>query len=266
MPTMTQQQPTIIANAARSEVEKVPDIQSLIDRAQALSQKVDWWNNAMLWALAVAAIAAMAVGIATWKVVTKAKQLGDVQDELTLTLRSKVATLEIAAGSTVKDLLNLQKAADDAKAAQQKVEIDLAKQRERAAIAERALLELQEKIKPRRLSEEQKQALVRLLSPEIPIAPRIFSGMDVPDGEAFKQDFEDVFRRLRWTVDPHNLGRSVFSGHIIGILIVVRNGSSAPPQAAAMQRALKAIGIEAPGSIDPAIPDNTFEIRIGSKD
>jgi hypothetical protein len=98
---------------------------------------VDWWNTAMLWALAFAAIAAIAVGIATWKVVTLSKQMGDAQDELTLNLRSKVATLEIAAGSTAKDLLGLQKAADDARAAQQRVEIDLAKQQERAANAER---------------------------------------------------------------------------------------------------------------------------------
>src|ERR1700687_6159644 len=139
---MPPQQTAIIANATRSEVERVPDIQSLIDRSQALGQKVDSWNTAMLWALAFAAIAAIAVGIATWMVVTRSKQLGDVQNELTLRLRSQVATLEIAAGNTAKNLLVLQKAADDAKATQQRVETDLAKQQERAAKAERNLLEL----------------------------------------------------------------------------------------------------------------------------
>src|SRR5947209_18268297 len=57
----------------------------------------------------------------------KAGRIANLEHD-NLTLRGQVATLEIAAGSTVKDLLRLQKAADDAKAAQQRVEIEFDKQ------------------------------------------------------------------------------------------------------------------------------------------
>lgn len=95
----------------------MPEIQSLIARAQTLGQKVDWWNSAMLCALAVAAIAAIAVGVATRKVVINSKELSAVQEQLNLALRGKVATLEISAADAGQQLAGLQKDAADATAA-----------------------------------------------------------------------------------------------------------------------------------------------------
>jgi hypothetical protein len=86
----------------------------------------------------------------------KAEHIADL-DHANLTLRGQVATLEMNAANANKDLAGLQKAASDAKAAQQKVETELAKQQERAANAERALLKLQEHNKPRHLAAEQQQ-------------------------------------------------------------------------------------------------------------
>jgi hypothetical protein len=163
-------------------------------------------------------------------------------------------------------IAKLNKDAADSKSAQQMVEIELAKQQERTARAEKDLLELQEHSKPRRLSEEQKQKLVELLSTQTPITPYISRSMDAPDGHAFAQDFEDVFRRLRWPFGPENSSSAIFNVHIIGVFVVVKNNTGAVPQAAAMQRALKSIGIQAHGAVDPNIPENTFEIRIGGRD
>lgn len=75
----------------------------------------------------------------------KAEHIADL-DHANLTLRGQVATLETNAANANRDLAGLQKAASDAKATQQRVEIELAKQRERAANAEQALLELREKL------------------------------------------------------------------------------------------------------------------------
>ena len=50
----------------------------------------------------------------------------------------------------------LEKDASDAKAAQQKVKIALSKQKEQTAIAERSLLELEEHVKPRHLSDTER--------------------------------------------------------------------------------------------------------------
>jgi hypothetical protein len=61
----------IIDSAARSEGDNVSEIQSLSSRVRDLTQSVDWWNTAMLWGLAFAAIAAIFVVIATRVVVAK---------------------------------------------------------------------------------------------------------------------------------------------------------------------------------------------------
>src|ERR1700688_748182 len=57
-----------------------------------------------------------------------------------------------------------EKSASEAKAAQQRVETNLAKQQERAATAEKDLLELKERIKPRRLTDKQSADFVAVLS------------------------------------------------------------------------------------------------------
>src|SRR2546425_7214907 len=77
---MPQQQANTIIRAAISEVENVSEIQSLTTRAQDLSQSVEWWNEAIIWALVFAAIAAVAVVITTRIAITRAKQLADAQD------------------------------------------------------------------------------------------------------------------------------------------------------------------------------------------
>jgi len=58
------------------------EIQSLTLRVQSLSHSVDWWNTAMIWGLALAAIAAVFVLIATRIVVTRAGELSAAQDLL----------------------------------------------------------------------------------------------------------------------------------------------------------------------------------------
>lgn len=71
-----------MASAKRSEGENTPEIESLTARVRDLSQSVDWWNSAMIWGLALAALAAVFVLIATRVVVTRAAQLSSAQDSL----------------------------------------------------------------------------------------------------------------------------------------------------------------------------------------
>jgi hypothetical protein len=78
---MPQQQPAIIANATKSEVE-VSDIQSLTARVGELSRGADWWNTAMLWALVFTAVAAIAVVFTTRMALRRAKQLSDAQGKI----------------------------------------------------------------------------------------------------------------------------------------------------------------------------------------
>src|ERR1700722_1325041 len=70
------------ASAMRSEGENMSEIQSLTLRVQKLSHSVDWWNTAMIWGLALAAIAAVFVVVATRIVVTRTGELSAAQDLL----------------------------------------------------------------------------------------------------------------------------------------------------------------------------------------
>src|SRR5260370_34003096 len=57
-PTKAAQHTSTTASATHSEGEKMSEIQSLTLRVQSLIHSVDWWNTAMIWGLALAAIAA----------------------------------------------------------------------------------------------------------------------------------------------------------------------------------------------------------------
>jgi hypothetical protein len=91
--------------------------------------------------------------------IAEASSKATALENVNLTLRGQVATLETGAANAAKDVARLQKEAADSKAAQQRVELDLATQKtelakyqERAAIAERSLLEVQQKIADRDLT------------------------------------------------------------------------------------------------------------------
>jgi hypothetical protein len=163
-------------------------------------------------------------------------------------------------------IARLNKDSADAKASQQEVELDLKKQEERTAKAETNLIELQERIKPRHLSKEQKDTLVGLLSNQQPISPIVFWSMGVPDGEMLGKDFIEVFDKIKWEVTAHNSGTVFPDQQFAGVIIAIHSGDVDVPQAGALQKALEKIGIRAKGSVNPAVPAGTFELRIGVKE
>jgi hypothetical protein len=69
-------------NATIPGGEKVSDIQSLARRAQDLGNKVDWWNNRIIWVLVFAAAVALGTVVVTYMAFKRAKQLTDAQGEL----------------------------------------------------------------------------------------------------------------------------------------------------------------------------------------
>ena len=70
----------IIHSGYKTEGENVSEIQSLAIRD--LSQSVDLWNQLMLWGLALAAITAIFVVLATRIVVNRTGQLSETQELL----------------------------------------------------------------------------------------------------------------------------------------------------------------------------------------
>lgn len=76
------QQQAMTNRAMTSEGENVSEIQSLTIRVQSLSHSVDWWNAAMIWGLAMAAVAAVFLVIATRIVIARTGELSKAQDLL----------------------------------------------------------------------------------------------------------------------------------------------------------------------------------------
>lgn len=75
------------------------NIEDLTRRAATLNGAIDSWNGAMIWALVLAALAAIAVVVTTRLALARAKQLGEVQAQL---LRAK--DNELASNLKEKDL------------------------------------------------------------------------------------------------------------------------------------------------------------------
>lgn len=71
-----------MAQAFRSEGEKVLEIQSLTAQVQSLSNSVDRWNTGMLWAIVATAIAAVLVALTTRMVIFRSRQLATAQANL----------------------------------------------------------------------------------------------------------------------------------------------------------------------------------------
>jgi hypothetical protein len=66
-------------SATLSEGENVPEIQSLAGQVERLSSAVNFWNQAMLWGLGAAALAAVFIVITTRLAITRAGQLSTAQ-------------------------------------------------------------------------------------------------------------------------------------------------------------------------------------------
>jgi hypothetical protein len=194
---------------------------------------VDSWNTAMIWALVFAAFAAIAVVITTRVALVRAKQLADVQEalinakdgQLKVDLKTKdekISSLDLDATKAKQDLASLQKAATDAKAAQQKVEIDLAKQREKTAGAEKALLELQASLADRNLTPPQRTSLTSLLKqwPGRDVDAIVWGGS--AEVEIIAGQILECLADAGWQL---HAGHSAGGGAVRGILVSTQPGA-----------------------------------------
>ena len=146
-------------------LKTMPDIQSLTEEIQRLTQSVAWWNKWVILGMAATAIAALLLVIAQSKVNSESRELSDAQDKLI-----KLKDERIAEDLREKDLViaEVNKAASEANLKAGKLELDAVIQRkltaeanERAAEAQLAL----EKFRaPRLLSPSQRKGFVEEMS------------------------------------------------------------------------------------------------------
>lgn len=161
-----------------------------------------------------------------------------------------------------KDLPLLQKAASDAKIEQQNVEIELARQKEKAAKAEESLLRLKNELKDRQLSPEQSTELVRLLK-DVPNGPiEIIISPDVSDAYAFANQIHDILHAAGWTKVPVRLALAT---NVVGLSIGVHDKMAMPPYVEPLQHALSLVGIHVDIIGFPNFPPELVEMHIGHK-
>jgi hypothetical protein len=82
-------------NAILSERENVLDIEALAAQVEQLSSAVGFWNNAMLWGLGAAALAAFFIVITTRLAITRAGELSTAQALLS-TAKDRQLQLQLA--------------------------------------------------------------------------------------------------------------------------------------------------------------------------
>jgi hypothetical protein len=244
----------IIPTASMPEIESVPEIQALTTRANELNGSVGWWNSAMIWALVFAAVAAIAVVLTTRVALLRAKQLGDVQEslirakdaQLAFDLRAKdekISGLDLDSAKAKQDLAGIQKSAADAKAAQQRVETDLEKQREKTANAEKALLELQARLADRVLTKAQQDSLTNQLKQWAGIDVDVIVWGDSAEIEIISQQIMQALMAAGWHL---HAGHAVGGGGAVrGILIGVKLDTSNNLQSAsnALLSGLRSAGL-----------------------
>jgi hypothetical protein len=183
------------------------------------------------------------------------KQRADKLEQANLQLRLDV---EKEKGKVAR----LDKRATDARAAQQTVEIKLAEQTERTALAERTLLEVQEKVKKRTLSRDREIFLINLLRQ---VRSKLMVAVDCvagdSDGLAVADQIEEIIVKAGWRSGGIRI--ESFMHNPVGLSLIV--GKSVDPSAGVLQYAFGQAGIPLKGVEDDSVQGSEVEIMVGSR-
>jgi hypothetical protein len=146
--------------------------------------------------------------------------------------------------------------------AQRKFDLALATQQERAAKAEKDLLELQNRLKPRILTSEQSNALITLLSSskgtiEILCPPNNKEACDLA------QAIASALKRTNWIVDRVVI--NPFGAFPSGLTLAVRDKNSPGPDVGILQQAFSSVGFPAEGEFRSDLPQHKVILLVGPK-
>lgn len=143
-----------------------------------------------------------------------------------------------------------------------KLEKEVAQARTRQADAERELIELQEKLRPRHLLERNKfvSFLKEYKSGPLEIQ---YSGNDV-ESRAFASEIEAAFKDAGWS-EVHVNNNVLIFPQPVGLRLRVKSADSIPEYAGAVQQAFKTINIPTQVETDDATAPNALFLTVGSK-
>lgn len=167
------------------------------------------------------------------------------------------------AANAERDAAEAKSTASEASDRTLALESDAANAKERAAKAEKALLELQRRIEPRRVSPEQQARLISVLSSAPNGAVSISCVVGDAEGCALARQIADILSASGYP--QPNLDQGMWDRNPTGLSIIVHSVATAPPYAAAIQQAFFSIGLPMGGREDPRTSDRTVKILVGNK-
>ena len=173
--------------------------------------------------------------------------------------------LLLAQQSGLSDEERKQREARDQKSAESVAAANEAAERARDAQkrAEEKATELEERLSPRKLSEQQREKLLQLLSEHKGAEVMLLNVLGNKESQDYRDQFAEIFQRAGWKVNPPPFRLPAHD--VQGLKILVADLSKAPPAAIILQQALKEVGITADGGIDAGLTPATFELYVGFK-
>jgi hypothetical protein len=214
------------------------------------------WDG-VSWISQLALVVFAGVALISGTIVNKrqAKQLLELQTKLSETTEKASKAQESAAKTEIES---------------DKLKIIVAAAEEKRAKAERELLELQERLAARTVSPEQRARFISRLEYQ-PKGKVTFSALVAPNGEPRK--FAEILKGLLADAGydvSSEITAFVSTGNPVnGILIKVKDGTSPPRHAGVIQKALEAIEIKAPATVESAslpLDSDTVAIYVYWKD
>lgn len=203
----------------------------------------------------------------------EANERSKVLESQNLTLREKIAILEKETAAAKVELVSQQARAERLEESNltfrgqiASLETIAAEQKERAAKAELALLTLQQKLAPRHLEREQRDALIAYLESAAKFSTERRARLVVnclgPISEPchFADELVSALREAGWPVEEYNRGGTKSGADSEGVLIASRNMYSL----SVLRNALLQAGVEA--DIDPTgANDEVIILWVGYK-
>jgi hypothetical protein len=262
-----------IKNATKAQItmsaetaHKVEQTNTAVATALLLGHTGDWWDFWMILSLAFGALATAAVVVFTLgSVLVHKREARAASIELE---RYKTETAGKVADATAAGISAGEKAAraqSDIDAAK----LELAKQEALTANARLETERLRKQLSWRTISTEQQARFVASISGRPPpgIQFTVSSISGDAEGGRYADEIVRLLHRVGVPIDLKDTSVSMFVGILPeGLFIRVRDEKSlAAEYGAALQKAFKTAGIDAPGSLIPSMPDNTVEILVGIK-
>lgn len=254
-------------------------IHALTEKVEKLEHALSPWESALMIFIAITAVAALAIFLSEYGSRKIGKQLKDANaalstakdDALAQTLGDDKAKIEENKNETAKANERAQKLEHANLTLRGEIAIlqkTAAEQQERAATAEKDLLELQERIKPRNISPDQRTKLVALLAAipkngsENKIGVVSLSGD--AEGDTFGGQVDEVLRAAGFKTSDRGQAMYV-GGHPTGFGFIVRKVATSPSYIAHIQWAFISVGIPMGIAENPELPEGYFSIMVGVK-